>query len=71
MIELHRILIGFFFSSWSLLNRIGDEWSIEAAQLVMELTQARALQAQVVGYTEFGIPEIYLYITLGPNVSIA
>lgn len=47
------------------------EWSIEAAQAIVELTQFRTLQAQIAGYTETGMPEIHLYSFLGPNVSRA
>lgn len=28
------------------------------------------LQAQVAGYTDEGLPEVYLYATLGPDVRI-
>lgn len=46
-------------------------WTEEAAKAVVELTQDRMLQAQITGYTETGIPEIYLYAYLDPNVSLA
>lgn len=44
-------------------------WTEEAAKAVVELTHDRMLQAQITGYTETGIPEIYLYAYLDPNVS--
>lgn len=44
-------------------------WSEEASKTLVELTQFRTLQAQVAGYTEAGLPEIYLYSCLGPHVS--
>lgn len=47
----------------------GAEWSVESAQAVVELTQFRALQAQIAGYSESGLPEIYLYSYLSPTVS--
>lgn len=47
---------------------LGSEWSIEAAQVVVELTQFRTLQAQIAGYSESGLPEIYLYSYISPNV---
>lgn len=46
-----------------------DEWSIEASQAIVELTQYRTLQAQITSYTEAGVPEIHLYSYLSPNVS--
>lgn len=46
------------------------EWSIEASQAIVELTQYRTLQAQITSYTETGVPEIHLYSFLSPNVSI-
>lgn len=49
---------------------LGGEWSEEASRVIVELTQFRTLQAQIAGYTDTGIPEIYLYSFLGPNVSI-
>lgn len=45
-------------------------WNDEAAQTVAQLTQFSMLQAQVAGYTESGIPEIYLYSYLDSNVSL-
>lgn len=47
----------------------GEEWSQEAADLVFQLSQGRVLQAQVAGYTVDGLPEVFLYATLGPDVS--
>lgn len=55
---------------FSFLSLLGGEWSEEASRVIVELTQFRTLQAQIAGYTETGIPEIYLYSFLGPNVSI-
>lgn len=53
-----------------LIENSDGQWSEEAFRTIVELTQFRALQAQVAGYTENGIPEILLYSFLGPNVSI-
>ena len=60
----------FNFNSIQFSNA-GGEWSAEAAQLVIELSQCKSLQAQVAGYSDAGLPEIYLYSYLGPNVSIS
>lgn len=53
-----------------LLFFLGKEWSPEATDLIYELTEGKVVYAQVAGYTCDNIPEIYLYTTLGPNVSI-
>lgn len=45
----------------------GGEWSLEASQAIVELTQFRTQQAQITSYTENGIPEIRLYSFLSPN----
>lgn len=36
---------------------------------MFQLSQGRVLQAQVAGYTVDGLPEVFLYATLGPDVS--
>lgn len=51
------------------ISLAGGEWSIEASEAVVELTQYRTLQAQITSYTETGVPEIHLYSFLSPNVS--
>lgn len=45
----------------------GGEWSIDATQAIVELTQYRTLQAQITNYTETGVPEVHLYSFLSPN----
>uniref|UniRef100_T1J2M7 Tudor domain-containing protein n=1 Tax=Strigamia maritima TaxID=126957 RepID=T1J2M7_STRMM len=46
---------------------INDEagWTIEAHQVFEELAQGQILQAQVVGYSETGVPFVYLYSRQG------
>lgn len=46
---------------------IGDNWSIEAAEILNQLTKGIVLQAQVAGYNSHNIPEVYLFASLGPN----
>lgn len=54
-----------------LLNLIVDDtWSADAADILNKLTKGIVLQAQVAGYNSHNIPEIYLFASLGPNVSI-
>lgn len=48
--------------------KIGGVWPQEATDAVLELTQQRPLQAQIINYEE-GIPVIDLYLFLGPTVS--
>lgn len=36
---------------------------------MLQLGQGRVLQAQVAGYTVDGLPEVFLYATIGPDVS--
>jgi len=48
----------------------GETWSIEAAEILNQLTKGIVLQAQVAGYNSHNIPEIYLFASLGPNVSM-
>ncbi|KAH8292713.1 hypothetical protein KR018_004163, partial [Drosophila ironensis] len=45
----------------------GDNWSIESADILNNLTKGIVLQAQVAGYNSHNIPEIYLFASLGPN----
>lgn len=62
---IHFIFIFIF----SIGNCTGGEWSVEASQAIVELTQYRTLQAQIANYTETGLPEVHLYSYLSPNVS--
>lgn len=48
----------------------GGTWSIEAAEILNKLTKGIVLQAQVAGYNSHNLPEIFLFASLGPNVSI-
>lgn len=60
------------FMGEQILNPIqlsSGEWTPAAADLVMKLGSGRVLQAQVAGYTVDGLPEVFLYATLGPDVS--
>lgn len=52
-----------------MISFAGGEWSLEASQAIVELTQFRTQQAQITSYTENGLPEIRLYSFLSPNVS--
>lgn len=54
-------------NQWYLL--IDETWSIDAADILNKLTKGIVLQAQVAGYNSHNIPEIYLFASLGPNVS--
>lgn len=47
------------------IRPIGDSWDVTVPELVLKLTTNMILQAQVVGYTEDNIPEIYLFVILG------
>ncbi|XP_039499286.1 A-kinase anchor protein 1, mitochondrial [Drosophila santomea] len=49
------------------IEPIGGTWSIEAAEILNQLTKGIVLQAQVAGYNSHNIPEIYLFASLGPN----
>ncbi|XP_077294459.1 A-kinase anchor protein spoonbill [Arctopsyche grandis] len=49
----------------------GGEWSPDAVQVIAGLTSGQLLQAQVVGYNEDGLPQVYLYLTLGPQQVIS
>lgn len=49
---------------------LDGEWNASALHVVVELTQHRMLSAQIVGYSDTGIPEIHLYSILGPNVCV-
>lgn len=61
--------------SWTIfflpfLNKDGCQWSIEANALVQSvMDQFPSIQAQIVGYTDQGIPEILLFVTIAPQVS--
>lgn len=55
--------------SFLLFPFAADEWTVEASQAIVELTQYRTLQAQIASYTDTGLPEIHLYSYLSPNVS--
>lgn len=47
-----------------------ESWSPKSGEVLYNLTRGNVLQAQVAGYTSDNIPEIYLYASIGPNVSI-
>uniref|UniRef100_A0A182VYF1 Tudor domain-containing protein n=1 Tax=Anopheles minimus TaxID=112268 RepID=A0A182VYF1_9DIPT len=46
---------------------IEDSWSVEATELFRRLTSNAIMQAQVAGYTEEGIPEIYLFSSIAKD----
>jgi A-kinase anchor protein 1, mitochondrial len=48
-----------------------NEWSPEAAEVLNSLTNGLIIQAQVAGYTQDGLPEVYLYACLAKDVSIS
>lgn len=62
----NQIIYCFYFCHYT-----DGAWTEEASNALVELTQFRTLQAQVAGYTEAGLPEIYLYSYLGPSVSMS
>lgn len=47
-----------------------DEWAPEAADVLKMLTNGIILQAQVAGYSSDGLPEVFLYACIAPDVSI-
>ncbi|XP_030382079.1 A-kinase anchor protein 1, mitochondrial [Scaptodrosophila lebanonensis] len=49
------------------IEPVDKTWSVEAADILNQLTKGIVLQAQVAGYNSHNIPEIYLFATLGPN----
>lgn len=49
--------------------RADGEWTPEASLAICELTQYKTLQAQIISYSDAGLPEIHLYSYLAPNVS--
>ncbi|EDW53076.1 GM12645 [Drosophila sechellia] len=49
------------------IEPIDGTWSIEAAEILNQLTKGIVLQAQVAGYNSHNIPEIFLFASLGPN----
>ncbi|XP_017051844.1 A-kinase anchor protein 1, mitochondrial [Drosophila ficusphila] len=49
------------------IEPIDETWSIEAGEILNQLTKGIVLQAQVAGYNSHNIPEIYLFASLGPN----
>lgn len=62
-IHFHETNLGFRFAL------IGDEWSKEAADTLLSLTNGVILQAQVVDYTPDNIPEVYLFRSIAKDVS--
>lgn len=50
--------------------KLGEEWSKEAADTLLSLTNGVILQAQVVDYTPENIPEVYLFRSIAKDVSI-
>lgn len=49
----------------------GDgEWSQEAADTITSFTQGVIMQAQIAGYTQDELPEVYLYVSITKDVSV-
>ncbi|XP_053658481.1 KH domain-containing protein akap-1 [Anopheles marshallii] len=49
------------------IEPIDESWSVEATELFRRLTNSAIMQAQVAGYTEEGIPEIYLFSSIAKD----
>lgn len=49
----------------------GGEWSKEAADTIQSFTQGVVLQAQIAGYTQDELPEVYLFASITKDVSCA
>lgn len=42
----------------------GEEWSQEAAETIQAYSAGRVLQAQIAGYTQDDLPEVYLFASI-------
>uniref|UniRef100_A0A182RFT5 Tudor domain-containing protein n=1 Tax=Anopheles funestus TaxID=62324 RepID=A0A182RFT5_ANOFN len=49
------------------IQPIDDSWSVEATEQFRRLTNNAIMQAQVAGYTEEGVPEIYLFSSIAKD----
>lgn len=49
------------------IEPIDESWSAEATELFRRLTSNAIMQAQVAGYTDEGIPEIYLFSSIAKD----
>lgn len=47
----------------------GEEWSQEAAETIQAYSAGRVLQAQIAGYTQDDLPEVYLFASITKDVS--
>lgn len=47
----------------------GGEWSKEAADTIQTYSTGRILQAQIAGYTQDDLPEVYLFASITKDVS--
>lgn len=45
------------------------EWSKEAVDTIQSFTQNAILQAQIAGYTQEGLPEVFLFVSITKDVS--
>lgn len=45
------------------------EWSKEAADTIQNFTKDVILQAQIAGYTQDDLPEVYLFVSITKDVS--
>lgn len=45
------------------------EWSEEAAETIKKFTQGVILQAQISGYNQDDLPEVFLFVTITKDVS--
>jgi A-kinase anchor protein 1, mitochondrial len=48
----------------------GAEWSKEASDTILSFTNNVIIQAQVAGYTEENLPEVFLFVSITKDVSV-
>lgn len=48
----------------------GEEWSKEAADTIQAYSTGRILQAQIAGYTQDDLPEVYLFASITKDVRL-
>jgi len=46
------------------------EWTKEAADTITSFTNGVIIQAQIAGYTQDDVPEVYLYVSITKDVSL-
>lgn len=56
---------------FSFSNKDGCQWSMDANAFVQGIMDNYpSIQAQIVGYTDQGVAEILLFVTIAPQVSV-